>query len=80
MTSAATLRRISEALGATGIPFMMTGSFAAAYHGAPRATLDIDLVIDATEPQLRSLIEILTREEQYVSLDAALEARRNEGA
>jgi len=37
------------------------------------------LVIDATEPQLRSLIEILTREEQYVSLDAALEARRNEG-
>lgn len=79
MTSAATLRRISEALGAAGIPFMLTGSFAAAYHGVPRATLDIDLVIDATEPQLRSLIGILTGEGQYVSLDAALEAHRDEG-
>ena len=49
MTSAATLRRIAEALGGAAIPFMLTGSFAATYHGVRRATLDVDLVIEATE-------------------------------
>ena len=79
MTSEEALRRIVGALSSAGIPFMLTGSFAAAYHGAPRATLDIDLVIDATEPQLRTLVATLTQAGQYISLDAALEARRVEG-
>lgn len=68
------LRRIVGALDSAGIPFMLTGSFAAAYHGAGRATLDIDFVIEATESQLRTLVESLAQLEQYVSLDAALEA------
>ena len=29
------------------IPFMLTGSLAGSYHGSPRATQDVDLVIDA---------------------------------
>ena len=78
MTSAEVLRRIADALDVVGIPFMLTGSFAAAYHGVPRATLDIDLVIDATESQLRTLVDRLGQAEQYVSLDAALEARVNQ--
>lgn len=78
MTSAAVLRRIADALDSVGIPFMLTGSFAAAYHGVPRATLDIDLVIEATESQLRTLVDRLRQEEQYVSLDAALEACANQ--
>jgi hypothetical protein len=79
VTSAAVLRRIGDALDSAGIPFMLTGSFAAAYHGIPRATLDIDLVIDATEPQLRTLVDRLEQAEQFVSLEAALEARANQG-
>jgi hypothetical protein len=78
VTSVVVLRRIAAALDAAGVPFMLTGSLAAAYHGVPRATLDIDLVIDATESQLRTLVATLTREGQYVSLEAALEARRDE--
>lgn len=74
MTGAALLRAVVTALDAAGIPFMVTGSLAAAYHGAGRATLDIDLVIDPTAPQLRSLVEALTRTGTYVSADAALEA------
>ena len=50
MTAAALLRAAVAALDATGVPFMLTGSLAAAYHGAGRATMDIDLVIDPNGP------------------------------
>lgn len=53
---------------------MLTGSFAAGYHGVPRATLDIDLVIHPTEAQLRALVASLESRGQYVSIEAALDA------
>jgi hypothetical protein len=53
---------------------MLTGSFAAAYHGVPRATLDIDLVVHPSETQLRALVSSLESRGQYVSIEAALEA------
>ena len=57
---------------------MLTGSLASAYYGAGRATMDIDLVIDATDSQLRALIESLSPDRFYASIDAALEAHRHE--
>ena len=71
MTAAALLRAVVTALDAAGVPFMLTGSLAAAYHGAGRATMDIDMVIDPTAPQLRSLVRALARPGVYVSSDAA---------
>jgi hypothetical protein len=65
---------VVTALDATGVPFMLTGSLAAAYHGAGRATMDIDVVIDPTAPQLRSLVQALAAPGLYVSEDAAEEA------
>lgn len=53
---------------------MLTGSLAAAVHGAGRATLDIDMVIEATADQLRALVESLDSSDLYVSADAAREA------
>ena len=53
---------------------MLTGSLAAAYHGAGRATLDIDMVIDPTATQLRALLGSLAATEAYVSSEAAGEA------
>ena len=38
---------------------MLTGSVAVAFHGAGRATMDVDLVIDATRDQLRALVASL---------------------
>jgi hypothetical protein len=35
------LRVVVARLEAAGIPFMLTGSFAAAFHGAWRATMDM---------------------------------------
>lgn len=58
---------------------MLTGSFASSYHGAPRATQDIDLVIAPTAEQLRAFVKLLPRDEFYVDEGAALEALKLEG-
>jgi hypothetical protein len=72
------LRSVVAALEAAGIPFMLTGSLAAAVHGAARATMDIDLVIDPSADQLRVLVAALSASELYVSPEAALEALQHE--
>ena len=40
------LTMIAGRLEAAGIPYMVTGSFAANYYAVPRMTRDIDLVVD----------------------------------
>lgn len=79
MTTGDIFGRVLAALQTAGIPAMLTGSFASSYHGAPRATQDIDLVIAPTEDQLHSLVRLLPRDEFYVDESAALEALRTEG-
>ena len=59
MTAQDVFRRVTGALGQAGIPYMLTGSFAGSYHGAPRATQDIDIVISPTADQIRSLAALL---------------------
>jgi hypothetical protein len=78
MTHRRLLERVLGALGETGIPYMLTGSFASAYHGLPRATQDIDLVIAPTEQQLRRLVAMFRMPEYYLDEDATLEAHRHE--
>jgi len=39
------LTLVARALNEAEIAFMLTGSLAAAFYGAPRATQDIDLII-----------------------------------
>lgn len=56
------------------IPYMVTGSLAASYHGRPRATHDADLVIDPTPAQLESLVHNLQAANFYVDADTAREA------
>ena len=58
---------------------MLTGSFASSFHGAPRSTQDIDVVISATLDQLRAFVALLPRQDYYVDQGAALAARREEG-
>jgi hypothetical protein len=72
-------RRVIGALEQAGVPYMLTGSFASSYHGAPRATQDIDIVIAATPEQLRRLVALFPKQEYYVNEGAALEAYRTEG-
>ncbi len=57
MSAAALLQTIVSELERADIPFMLTGSMAAAVHGAGRATLDIDVIIEPTAQQLRAFSE-----------------------
>lgn len=79
MTGRSLLLQMAAALDAAGIKWMLTSSFAAAHHGAPRATRDLDLVVEATERQLRTLVADVIARGLYASEEAALEARRVEG-
>lgn len=58
---------------------MLAGSFASSYHGDPRTTNDIDLVIDPTRDALGRFVQGLEREHDYVSESAALEAYERRG-
>ena len=78
MSALDVLRGISSALDRAGIAYMLTGSFASAHHGAPRSTMDINMVIAANPEQLRAFVESLPSGEYYADLDAALEAHKRQ--
>jgi hypothetical protein len=73
------LERIVPALQQAGVPFMVAGSFASTAHGLPRATQDLDIVIDPTGKSLDALLSVLTPEVYYVDVDVARDAFRNHG-
>ena len=68
--------RLTAALAKSAIPYMLTGSFASSFHGVPRASNDVDIVIAPTEEQLSELKDILSVGEYYFDLDDALDALR----
>ena len=78
MSATEVLRRITAALDQAGIAYMLSGSFASAYYGAPRSTQDIDLVIAAAPAQLRAFVQGLPSDEYYADVDAALEAHNRQ--
>lgn len=70
---------LAEAIGhleAAGIPYMITGSVASSFHGEPRATRDLDIVIDPAPSALERLIDDLRTAGFYVDRDAAEDALR----
>jgi hypothetical protein len=66
--------RLIVALEASGVPYMVTGSYASSAHGTPRATNDIDIVIAPTPEQLRAFIRELPDDRYYAEELDALEA------
>jgi hypothetical protein len=67
------LGRLTELLDEAGIPYMVAGSMSSSLHGHPRATQDVDLVVDPSEDQLGSFVARL-EQEYYISRDAAFDA------
>jgi hypothetical protein len=74
MTFAAPLRDVIGRLDRAGVPYMVTGSLASSFHGEPRATRDIDIVIDPTPAALDRLVDSLVEGEFYVDRGAAIDA------
>lgn len=79
MSRTSPLAAIVRELDRAGIPHMLAGSFASSYHGDPRTTNDIDLVIAPTRASLEAFIRSLDPAAYYVSEEAALDAFRRRG-
>lgn len=73
------LRRVVSIAQEARIPYMLTGSLAAAYYAEPRATRDVDLVVVLSLDDVEELVRRLEVEGFYVSLQAARDAVRGEG-
>ena len=71
------LRRITAALDAHGIPYMLTGSLASSMYGIPRATNDIDIVISATREQVLAIVQLFQRVGLTIAPEAAVAALRS---
>lgn len=78
MTAEDVFRRVIGALEGAGIPYMLTGSFASSFHGMPRATQDIHIVISPAPDQLRALVRLFPESEYYSDEDAVLDAERRQ--
>jgi hypothetical protein len=74
------LARLSAKLTAAAIPHMVVGSFASSFHGIPRASQDLDLVIDPQMDSLRRFLSDLPPADYYADADTAADAlrRRNQ--
>jgi hypothetical protein len=61
------------------VPYMLTGSLAAAYYAVPRATQDLDVVIEAERSGIERVVQGLRSAGLYVEQEAALEAQKVQG-
>lgn len=74
MTFAELVGTVVRQLRTASIPYMVTGSVASSYYGEPRATRDLDIVIDPGPLSLDVLIDELIADGFYVDRDAARQA------
>jgi hypothetical protein len=70
---------VAAVIGATlddlGIRYVIGGGVASVYHGEPRTTVDLDLMIEANEAQVRALAARLAAD-FYVDAEDAVDAVR----
>jgi hypothetical protein len=78
MSLEAFLRRVVEVLDEAGIAHMLTGSLAAAFYAVPRATQDIDVVVETEEEGIDRLVSGLLAAGWYADRAAAMEAWRDQ--
>lgn len=65
------LARVIDALDSAAVPYMLAGSFASSLHGAPRATQDIDIVVDPTFDSLDRFLDAMKGDDVYFDTDVA---------
>jgi len=54
--------RLADVLESLGIAYSIGGSLAGSFAGEPRATLDIDIVVDLDEPRIAAIVRALEGE------------------
>jgi hypothetical protein len=68
------LRDLLALLTAAQIPYMIVGSLASSYHGRPRATQDIDVVVEAEVRRVFRFVGACVERGLYVDPPDALGA------
>jgi hypothetical protein len=68
------VNRMAGWLQSADIPYMIVGSIASSFHGEPRTTRDIDIVIDPTQEALDGFVASVAADGFYVDPTAAAEA------
>jgi len=61
---------VSDRLSASGLPFMLTGSFALAYYATPRMTRDLDIVVALNDRDVDALVAAFAPD-FYIDADVA---------
>ncbi len=79
MSAGELLQRIIPLLDAANIQHMIAGSFASTFHGEPRTTQDIDIVIDGSKVAVEAFVSSLDTDGYYCDLSAALDAHSHRG-
>ena len=74
MSQQALLKRIVEALDGAAVPYMLTGSLVSSVQGEPRATHDIDLVIDIAPGDVARVVLALSAPDTYLDEHAVRDA------
>ena len=76
MSQQALLTLIVEALDGAGISYMLTGSLVSSLQGEPRATHDIDLVVDIALADVARVTRALSAPEHHLDEHAVRDAAR----
>ena len=63
-----------KALSESGNQYMLTGSLVSSMQGEPRATHDIDIVVEATAESIEAFLEMFSSEDYYYDPIAAKRA------
>ena len=70
------IRLVCGYLNDSGVPYVIVGGFAVMYHGRPRATADIDLLISIGGEDLSSFVDFLKNNGFFASEEDMREAFR----
>jgi hypothetical protein len=69
------LALVVDVLNRADVPYMLAGSLASSIHGVPRATNDVDLVIDPTTSALDSFVILAAQAFQGPPISSPDESR-----
>lgn len=73
------LGRLTGILDSLSLPYMLAGSVASTFHGVPRTTQDVDLVVELNLRSMKALLAAFDPDTYYVSDIAATDALRRGG-
>lgn len=74
MSEQSLLKRVVEALDGAGVGYLLSGSLASSLQGEPRATHDIDLVVDIHPADVGRIVGALAGPSVYLDEHAVAEA------